>query len=213
MKKSEAASSVGRPDTDGRRGRPYDHSSDALILASTLDLIAERDYDRVTMDEVAARTGKAKTTLYRRWATKEDLVLAAIRAAGRPPEVDCLPNLGSIRSDLLAVVDSSWLGGPERRLAIFAGLAPAVRSSPQVAEVVGADITEPYAEVYERLLHRAIERGEISEKFAAKIPILAQVVPAMSTHRLNAGGAPVGREFFVAVIDDVVLAALDVTVP
>src|SRR4051794_11040308 len=56
----------------GRTGRPFDHSGDALILASTLDLLAERDYERVTLDEVAARTGKAKTTLYRRWATKED---------------------------------------------------------------------------------------------------------------------------------------------
>lgn len=200
---------VNTNDDSGRKaGRPYDHSRDALILASTLDLLAERDYERVTLDEVAARTGKAKTTLYRRWATKEDLVLAAIRAAGGPPEVDKLPDLGSLRSDLLAVVDSPWLGGPDRRLAIFAGLASATRSSERLAEFVRSEVSEPYVEVYRRLLYRAAERGEISAKFTARIPVLAEVIPAMSTHRLNAGREPVERDFFVSVVDDVVLAAL-----
>ena len=195
-----------------RTGRPYDHSSDASILASTLDLLAERDYERVTLDDVAALTGKAKTTLYRRWATKEDLVLAAIRAAGRPPESDRLPDLGSLRSDLLAVVDSSWLGGPQRRLAIFAGLASATRTSQRLADVVRSEVIDPYVEVYRRLLHRAIDRGEVSTDFTGSIPVLAEVIPAMSTHRLNTGRRPVQRDFFVSVVDDVVLAALHIPV-
>ncbi|MGK5684128.1 TetR/AcrR family transcriptional regulator [Actinoplanes sp. URMC 104] len=196
-----------------RTGRPYDHSSDALILATTLDLLAERDYERVTLDEVAARTGKAKTTLYRRWATKEDLVLAAIRAAGRPPEADRLPDLGSLRSDLLAVVDSPWLGGSDRRLAIFKGLASATRGSQRLGDVVRSEVTEPYVDVYRRLLHRAVDRGEVSAAFAASIPVLAEVIPAMSTHRLSTGRGPVRRDFFVSVVDDVVLAALHVPTP
>ena len=191
-----------------RTGRPTDRSSDALILASTLDLLAERDYDRVTVDDVAARTGKAKTTLYRRWPTKEELVVAAIRAAGRPPEADRLPDRGSLRSDLLAVVDSPWLGGPDRRMTIFAGLASASRGSALLAAAVRAEVTEPYVDVYRRLLHRAVERGEITAGRSARIAVLAEVIPAMSTHRLASDGGPVDRAFFVAVVDDVVLAAL-----
>ena len=212
MKTSDAACPVAETARSGRRtGRPQDHSSDASILTSTLDLLAERDYERLTVDEVAARTGKAKTTLYRRWATKEDLVLAALRAAGRPPEVERLPDLGSLRSDLLAVIDSSWLGGPDRRLSIFAGLASATRNSDRLAEVVRSEITEPYVEVYRRLLRRAIDTGEIAASLTAKIPVLAEVIPAMSTHRLNTSREPVQREFFVSVVDDVVLAALRIT--
>jgi AcrR family transcriptional regulator len=195
-----------------RAGRPRDHSGDALILETALDLLAERDYQQVTLDEVATRTGKAKTTLYRRWATKEELVLAAIRAAGRPPEVDQLPDFGSLRRDLLAVIDSPWLGGPNRRLAIFSGLASATRNSQALADVVRSEVTEPYVEVYQRLLLRAIERGEVSATFTASIPVLAQVIPAMSTHRLNTGAEPVRRDFFVSVVDEVVLAALRVSV-
>jgi AcrR family transcriptional regulator len=196
-----------------KTGRPPDHSSDVAILAITLDLLAERDYERVALDEVAVRSGKAKTTLYRRWATKEDLVLAAIRSAGRPPEVDRLPDLGSLRADLLAVVDSPWLGGPSRRLSIFAGLASATRSSERLADVIRSEVTQPYVEVYRRLLRRAIDRGEISANLTASIPVLAEVIPAMSTHRLNAGLGPVQRAFFVAVVDHVVLAAVSATAP
>src|ERR1700710_24876 len=119
--------------TGPQPGRPYDRSSDALILATTLDLLTERVYERVTLDEVAARTGRAKTTLYRRWASTDELVLAASRSMGRPPEAGRLPDEGSLRSDLLAVIDSSWLGGPDRRLAIFAGLSSAARSSERLA--------------------------------------------------------------------------------
>ncbi|MFG6444798.1 TetR/AcrR family transcriptional regulator [Microbacterium sp. P07] len=189
-------------------GRPYDRSSDALILATTLDLLSERAYERVTIDAVATRTGKAKTTLYRRWATKDDLVLAAIHSIGRPPEIDNLPDSGSLRSDLLAVIDSPWLGGPDRRASIFAGLASAGRSAASLADAVRTEVTEPYVEIYRRLLERAIHRGEIPANLAGRASILADVIPAMSTHRLNTNHELASREFFVSVIDDVVLAAL-----
>lgn len=191
-----------------RPGRPYDRSRDAQILAVTLDALAEREYEHVTIDAVAQRAGRAKTTLYRRWPTKVDLVLAAVQAAGRPPEADELPDEGTLRADLLAVVDSPWLGGPERRLAIFTGLTSAARSSDRLADAVRTTVTEPYVAVYRALLQRAVDRGQVAAELAPRVPLLAQVIPAMSGHRLGATGEPVGREFFVAVVDQVVLPAL-----
>jgi AcrR family transcriptional regulator len=200
--------SVARANTAGRVGRPYDHSRDAEILAITLDALAEQDYEHVTLDAVALRAGRAKTTLYRRWPTKADLVLAAIQAAGRPPEADELPDEGSLRSDLLAVIDSPWLGGPHRRSAIFAGLASATKSSATLAAAVRNTVTEPYTEVYQALLQRAVDRGQVSADMGPKIPLLAQVIPAMSNHRLGAAGEPIGRTFFASIVDDIVLPAL-----
>lgn len=189
-------------------GRPFDHSRDAQILALTLDALAEQDYEHVTLDAVALRAGRAKTTLYRRWPTKVDLVLAAIHAAGRPPEADALPDEGSLRADLLAVIDSPWLGGPDRRLAVFAGLTSAARSSERLADALRVTITEPYVELYRALLQRAIDRGEVSSAMSRKVPLLAEVIPAMSSHRLGAAREPVGRAFFASVVDEIVLPAL-----
>lgn len=200
--------SLARPPAARRVGRPFDHSRDAQILAITLDALAEQDYDHVTLDVVARRAGRAKTTLYRRWPTKEDLVLAAIHAAGRPPEADDLPDEGSLRADLLAVVDSPWLGGPDRRLAIFAGVTSAARSSTRLADAVRTEVTEPYVEVYQALLQRAVDRGQVSPEMSPKIPLLAQVIPAMSSHRLGAAAEPIGRAFFASVVDEIVLPAL-----
>jgi AcrR family transcriptional regulator len=198
------------PAPRSRVGRPVDRSGDAAILAAALDLVAERGYDGMALDEVAARTGRAKTTIYRRWATKEELVLAALRGVGRPPEAELLPDTGSLRDDLLAVVDSGWLGGADRRAAVFAGLASALRGSERLAAAIRAEVTDPYVEVYGRLIARAVERGEASARTDAQVAVLAEVVPAMSTHRLVAGRAPVTRDFFVAVIDDVLLPALGI---
>lgn len=199
----------GSPQGGARRpGRPYDHSGDAKILAVTLDALVEQGYDQVTLDLVALRTGRAKTTLYRRWPTKLDLVVAAIRAVGSPPEVHELPDTGSVRSDLLAVVDSPWLGGPDRRMVFFDGLAAAARSSPALAEVVRTTVTMPYVQVYEALLSRALERGQIGADRSEALPLLAQVIPAMASQRLLDGA--VGRAYFVDVVDLVVLPALGV---
>ncbi|GAA4265780.1 TetR/AcrR family transcriptional regulator [Frondihabitans peucedani] len=185
-----------------------DRSLDDVVLSTTLDLLADLTPDRVTLDEVASRTGRAKTTLYRRWATKTDLILAAVRSLGSPPEVERLPDRGSLRADLLAVVDSAWLGGPTRRLVLFAGLGAAARSVPGLREVVDAAVTEPYVDIYRRLLLRAIERGEVPERVASSVDVLAAVIPAMSSHRLESGGVTPGRDYYVAVVDDVVLAAV-----
>ncbi|SEP84996.1 DNA-binding transcriptional regulator, AcrR family [Microlunatus flavus] len=192
-----------------RPGRPSDHSRDAEILRLALDALAEADYDHLTLDAVATRVGRAKTTLYRRWPSKEALVLAAVQAVGRPPEADQLPDAGSLRQDLLAVVDSPWLGGPVRRLAVFGGLASAARVSPAVADAVRATVSLPYVQLYRDLLERAVRRGEVSSEHLHQLPVLAQVVPALSSQQLE-GGAILGRAYFVDVVDHVVLPALGV---
>lgn len=191
-----------------RLGRPYDHSGDAEILAITLAFLAEQDYEHVTLDAVAQRAGRAKTTLYRRWPTKLDLVVAAVQAAGPPPELDHLPGTGSLRTDLLALVDSPWLGGPERRSAVVAGLTAAARTSGRLADVVRRTVTEPSVQVFERLLRRALEQGEIRADLGHRPALVARVVPAMESHRPSGTQGSVGREYLVAVIDDVVLPAV-----
>ena len=67
-----------RPEVRRKRGRPRDPEADDRILAAASALILLRGFDSMTVDEVAARAGVGKATVYRRWAAKEDLAVAAM---------------------------------------------------------------------------------------------------------------------------------------
>lgn len=86
-------------DQPARRGRPRTAGADEAILTATLELAGEVGFGGMSMDVVAERAGVAKATIYRRWSSKEALVLAALRSAIGPlDDVD----LGTVRDDLEA---------------------------------------------------------------------------------------------------------------
>src|SRR6185369_2792274 len=71
------------------------------VLAATLAELAGAGYAGLRVEDVAARAKVNKTTVYRRWPTKEDLVRAALLSM--TAEVSEAPNTGSLRGDLLAI--------------------------------------------------------------------------------------------------------------
>src|SRR5579864_2191010 len=83
-----------------RRRRPRDPKVDEAILIAAVDLLGEVGYARLTMDQVVARAGVGKASLYLRWPNKVALVAEAIQhRSGAVPEV---PDTGSLREDMLA---------------------------------------------------------------------------------------------------------------
>ena len=76
-----------------RRGRPRDPAVDAAILTAAVDLLAEIGYARLTMEQVAARAGVGKASLYLRWPNKVALVAEAIQQ--RAAVIPALPDTGS----------------------------------------------------------------------------------------------------------------------
>ena len=85
------------PPVPARRGRPRSIETDEAILAATLELAGEVGIHGMSMDDLAARAGVSKATVYRRWPSKEMLVIAALDSALRPfDDVDT----GSLRGDL-----------------------------------------------------------------------------------------------------------------
>jgi len=79
------------------RGRPRDASVDDRVMAATWELLLADGYAALNVDEVAERAAVAKTTLYRRWPTKDHLV-SALAARSLPPVP--VPNTGDLRHDL-----------------------------------------------------------------------------------------------------------------
>src|SRR5258708_31088310 len=85
-----------------RTGGPHARGSPvvARVLRATIEELARIGYGALSIEEVANRAGVNKTTVYRRWPTKADLVRAALRSMG--DDKVCQPATGSLRGDLLA---------------------------------------------------------------------------------------------------------------
>src|SRR5690348_11593173 len=88
------------------RGRPRSQEADRAILTATVELLAERGLAAMSIEEVAARAGVGKTTIYRRWPSKGLLALDAFVVSFRAEQP--LPGTGSLRGDLLAALHA-WV--------------------------------------------------------------------------------------------------------
>src|SRR4051812_26962749 len=133
----ESASSAPR-----RPGRKRDHSRDAVILDATLAVLAEQGYDRMTIDAVAERAGAARATVYRRWPTKAGLVIAAVsRMSSGDVDAANLPDTGTLRGDLTAMIRPFDDEQQQIRIRAVAGLLAVAKADPHLADIVtGAGI-------------------------------------------------------------------------
>jgi len=134
--------------------------TDAAILAATRELLAEGGVHHLTVEGVAARAGVAKTTIYRRWRSKDELALAVL--LDMVTQIVEVPDLGDIRTELIALLDTAVriLGGTLMGR-VMQGLASDLATDPTLGRsfrerVVGYRVSE-----VRRLLDRAVERGEL----------------------------------------------------
>lgn len=186
-------------------GRKRDHTRDPEILDAALDVLAETGYDGMTIDMVAARAKAGKATLYRRWPSKGELIIDAIACMKRI-DYSRLPDTGSLRSDLIAMIKPPSIKDGEKKLQIMAGLMSMLSRDPGLADAARAAIIEPRSTANRALMQRAIDRGEISAD--CDIDILCQISDSMATHRVLILRKPVDREFLVSLIDGVVMPAV-----
>src|SRR3954449_8248002 len=116
------------------RGRPRDPETDGRITKAAAQLMLERGFDRTTVDDVAARAGVGKATVYRRWPSKEDLAVAAMETlyTAEFPEADT----GSIETDLTESYRSvlAFVNTPEGAAFLRTSIAESVRDE-RIAEL------------------------------------------------------------------------------
>jgi AcrR family transcriptional regulator len=188
-------------------GRKRDHSRDGVIVQAALDVLAEVGYAGMTVDMVAARAKAGKATVYRRWSSKEEMVLDAV-ARTRPGQLrlDELPDTGSLRSDLLALFAPQPREETEKRMKVMAGLASMALTHPGFDEAVNDTMVGSWAEAYRALMARAVERGEIPA--TADIDTVSYVIPSVAAYRSLIQHKPFERDFLTTWLDSVVLPAL-----
>lgn len=131
---------------------------EAELLAVTLKLLQQHGYERLTVEAVATEAKASKSTMYRRWPSKADLVLAAFIEGTRESSIP--PRTGSLRGDLLAIGTSVCEQSREHASTMRAVLDEMSRS-----EALSAAMQEKF--VYHRnvlireVLGEAVARGEI----------------------------------------------------
>ena len=193
------------PGSTPKLGRKRDHTRDPEILDAALEVLAETGYDGMTIDMVAARAKAGKATLYRRWASKGELVIDAV-ACMKKVDPESIPDTGTLRGDLVAMIKPHSIEDGEKKLRVMAGLTSMISRDPELADAAYAAIVEPRASVNRLLLRRAIDRGEIPAD--TDVEALALVSQAMAMHRVLMQRKPVDREFLLSIVDGIVMPAL-----
>ncbi|MFF1833766.1 TetR/AcrR family transcriptional regulator [Streptomyces sp. NPDC058231] len=175
------------------------------LYAAVLDLLREVGYDALTMDAVASRTHSSKATLYRQWGSKPELVVKALRHS-KPVAFDEI-DTGSLRGDFHAALGRTDDCQMEKDSALMRGLSHAVHENPDLHQALRELLIEPEITSLDRLLRRAVDRGELR----ADNPAL-NYVPHMLVGGLVARqfieNRPADQAFVIDYVDSVVLPAL-----
>ena len=173
------------------------------LLAVTLRLLQEHGYDRLTVDAVAARARASKATVYRRWPSKAELVLAAfiegIRQVAVPPET------GTLRGDLLRMGEVICQQGRQHAGTIRAVLVELSRS-PALNDVMQHEFIEQRKALMNHILSQAVDRGEIDQ--AAINDELWDLLPHYLIFRSIFPGKPPTEQTVEALVDDVIIPSL-----
>ncbi|WP_433518553.1 TetR/AcrR family transcriptional regulator [Nonomuraea sp. CA-143628] len=179
------------------RGGP---AREAELLGVVLDVLRETGYDRLTIDAVAARAKAGKHTVYRRWPSKAELVVAAfVNAVSTTPVA---PDTGELRADLLGLMES--LVGELARLGdVVAGLVGEILHNADLARAVQQNYVATRRRLTLEVFERAWTRGELSR--SADTDLLWQVGPAVLFFRALVSGEPVDSELARRLVDHVVL--------
>jgi AcrR family transcriptional regulator len=190
------------PEQQTRPGRKRDASRGDAILQAALEVLAETDYEQMTTDMVAMRAGVSKATMYRRWSSKAELVVEAVESLRDDLEV---PDTGSLRGDLVALIQPAQNSSMAWKYQIMAGLLALMPRDPDLARVVQSRIVQPRIAEIRVALERAQGRQEIGAD--RDLDLLAFVAPAMIAHRLIAVNEPIDAAFVASIIDEVLVPA------
>ncbi|MFI9582337.1 TetR/AcrR family transcriptional regulator [Streptomyces sp. NPDC052236] len=194
----------------GRTGRPRSAEADTAILEATRTALVDLGWSKLTMGDVATRAGVAKTTLYRRWASKNELVVDAVAVLFDELE---LPDRGSLQADVEAVVlqFAALLERPEAKTALMAVVAESTRDDALRSRIRSAIVDRQKRLVLQGRA-RAQARGELPyekepEAAARNADLIFDVIAGTVVHRALVSAEPVdeawARDFALLLVSGV----------
>jgi AcrR family transcriptional regulator len=162
------------------RGRPRSAEAEQAILNATLRMLGTQGVAGTTIEGVAAEAGVGKTTIYRRWPTKTELILAAVSDIVPPGEP---PDTGTMAGDMAALTEIQ-----RRRLAGsgLPGIVPRVlaesMSDPELHREFVDRVVKPFRDLLRLFVERGIERGELRANL--EVEPLVDLLHAIPIYRI-----------------------------
>ncbi|WP_156726167.1 TetR/AcrR family transcriptional regulator [Streptomyces apocyni] len=182
------------PGLSPRTGRPRRAAADAAILEATRAALVELGWSKLTMGDVASRAKVAKTTLYRRWANKSELVIDAVALLF--DELD-LPDRGSLAADVEGVVlrFAELLDRPETKTALMAVVAESTHD-PALQARIRTSIVDRQKRLVLEGRARAQARGELPTETdpavaARTSSLIFDVIAGAVVHRTLVSSEPI----------------------
>jgi AcrR family transcriptional regulator len=172
------------------------------VTRATAAELARVGYAELRVEDVAAQAGVNKTTIYRRWPTKADLVDATLRALKGPVQEE-LPDLGSVRLDLLALLREAVASACTAEGQSIHRMITLEIGHPEVASIARSMRAE-YVAPWIAVIARAVSRGELPERTDARLIVEVLMGPVFSMLRR---GEPVDDELLAAVVNLVIAGA------
>ena len=174
------------------------------LLAVTLQLLQQHGYDRLTVDAVAATARASKATVYRRWPSKAELVLAAFIEGVR--QVAVPPDTGTLRGDLLRLGELVCQEGRQHASTIRAVLVEVSRNL-ALNTVMQDQFIEQRKALIRHVLQQAVDRGEIED--AAISDELWDLLPGYLIFRSIIPSRPPTHHTVQTLVDDVIIPSLN----
>jgi AcrR family transcriptional regulator len=182
--------------TGATRGRPRSDQVDQSILKAASALLLERGLDAMTIEDVAARAGVGKSSIYRRWPTKGTLALDAFLMdfLTQQPPVDT----GVLEDDLrqaLTLWSLAVVGTPTGRALV--GLIGEAQIDADLAHLWIERVLTPVREQHRTMVDRAIQRGEVPA--ATDVDVIMDLLYGAAYHRLLQGHQVITPQFIELV--------------
>jgi AcrR family transcriptional regulator len=184
-----------------RRGERLEQA----ILDAAWDLLSEVGYAKLTMEAVAARAGTSRPVIHRRWPTRAQLAFAALDHAA-PAETEP-PDTGSLRTDLLALMNHVVRRFGTVRGEILAGLVAETARDPEAAHALRARLAAPTrGHAVAIIVRRAADRGEIPP---VRLPGRVATLPLdLIRNEVVLSGGPPGEEVIAEFVDSIIIPAI-----
>lgn len=182
----------------------FDRSLDGAILSAVLEGLAERGYDRMSMDDVATRARVGKAAIYRRWPSKAAVVADAIAHWRRSLGSVQPPNTGSLRGDIdaLAVAVPDLNEAEVGTMKVVIGVATAATHDPVLAAALDELVLSQPRRMIGVVLDNAVARGEIPA--GRDLALIGDAALGLNILRAITG-RPIDRVFIRRVLEDLIL--------